>query len=86
MSKDNLKITISFPSIGKKVETDTDSLSEISKNIKKLIPKMKSKEYAYKMGVDCAKNGENLENCNFSIFSSKENMKAWEKGLKDGKK
>ena len=54
--------------------------------IKALIPPKRSEEYAYKMGKDCAKNGANTTNCHFSIFSSKENTKAWEKGKKDGKK
>lgn len=55
------------------------------KQILELIPKKRSTEYAYKMGIDCAKNGADLKNCHFSIFSSKENMEAWEKGLKEGK-
>jgi len=61
-------------------------VSEIEKLIKRLIPPQRSKEYAYKMGKDCAKNGENTTNCHFSIFSSRENAEAWEKGVKDGKK
>jgi len=59
---------------------------KIEKLIKNLIPPKRSKEYAYKMGLDCAKNGANTINCHFSIFSSPENTKAWEKGVKDGKK
>lgn len=35
MSKDNLKITIEFPSLGKKVETDSDSLDALAKAMKK---------------------------------------------------
>jgi len=50
------------------------------KLIKALIPPKRSKEYAYKMGKDCAKNGANTTNCHFSIFSSKENTEAWERG------
>jgi hypothetical protein len=42
------------------------------------------KGYAYKMGVDYAKNGATQKNCHFSIFSTEEKMKAWEKGKKDG--
>ena len=45
-----------------------------------------TKEYAYKMGLDRAKNGSNLTNCHFSIFSSPENTKEWERGESDGKK
>ena len=41
-------------------------------------------EHAYKMGQDCAKNGDNADNCNFAIFSTPENTKAWEQGKKDG--
>lgn len=35
---------------------------------------------AYAMGVDCGLHGANLVNCNFKIFSSPENTKAWERG------
>lgn len=35
---------------------------------------------AFEMGVDYAKNGANTINCNFAIFSTPENTKAWEKG------
>ena len=37
-------------------------------------------EYAYQMGQDCARNGANLTNCNFDIFSTPEKTKAWERG------
>ena len=40
-------------------------------------------KYAYKMGIDYAINGANTTNCNFAIFSSPENTKAWEKGKRD---
>ena len=46
----------------------------------------KTKQYAYEMGKDCALNGANVTNCNFSIFSSSENTKTWEDGKRDGKK
>lgn len=59
---------------------------ELKELVKDLIPPKRSKEYAYKMGLDCAKNGANEKNCHFSIFSSPENTRAWEKGEKDGKK
>lgn len=42
-----------------------------------------SPEYAYEMGRDCAVNGANLTNCHFSIFSSPENTRAWERGKRD---
>lgn len=56
-----------------------EKMKEIIKN---LIPPKRNKEYAYKMGKDCAKNGPNVENCHFSIFSSKENADDWERGKK----
>jgi len=55
-------------------------MTELAELIKGLIPPKRSKEYAYKMGKDCAKNGANIKNCHFSIFSSKENTEAWERG------
>ena len=61
-------------------------MKEIEKFIKGLIPSKRSKEYAYKMGKDCAKNGANTTNCHFSIFSSKENTEAWERGKKEKEK
>jgi len=61
-------------------------MQEIKELIKKLPPPKRSKEYAYKMGLDNAKNGANITNCHFSIFSSPENIRAWEKGVKDGKR
>ncbi len=45
------------------------------------IPKVNSTE-AYKHGYDCGINGANETNCHFSIFASKENTKAWERGKK----
>lgn len=53
-------------------------------DISKLIPSKRSKEYAYKMGFDSSVNGVNTENCHFSIFSSDENTRSWEAGVKDG--
>lgn len=38
---------------------------------------------AYEAGIDYAKNGANENNCNFSLFSSKEKTKAWEQGVDD---
>lgn len=37
---------------------------------------------AYKYGYDCGTNGVNKTNCHFSVFASKENTKAWERGKK----
>jgi len=60
-------------------------MKEMLELVKRLIPPTRSKEYAYKMGKDCAKNGPNIENCHFSIFSSRENTEAWERGKNDKK-
>lgn len=54
-------------------------MSELSKVLS--IPKV-SQEEAYSYGFDCEVNGANQTNCHFSIFSSKENTKAWEQGKK----
>lgn len=50
--------------------------------LKKYTPPTRNAEYAYKMGYDCEINGANTTNCHFSIFSSKENTRAWEEGKK----
>ena len=34
MNKDNVKITIHFPSLGKKVNTDSDALHQLVKDLK----------------------------------------------------
>jgi len=57
-----------------------ERMKELAELVKRLIPPKRSKDYAYKMGKDCAKNGANTTNCHFSIFSSKENTEAWERG------
>lgn len=45
-----------------------------------------STEKAYRMGLKSISEGPNEENCHFSIFSSPEDTKAWERGRKEGKK
>jgi len=35
---------------------------------------------AYDLGFDCGKNGANTTNCHFSIFSTPERTRAWERG------
>lgn len=50
----------------------------------RLIPPKRDEDYAYRMGVDCARNGANETNCNFAIFSTPENTAAWERGKRDG--
>ncbi len=54
--------------------------------IRRINRKIVSEKYAFDMGVDCARNGANEKNCHFSIFSTPENTKAWEKGKKDEEK
>ena len=35
---------------------------------------------AFAAGVDCARNGPNMVNCNFRHFASREQTDAWERG------
>jgi len=55
-------------------------LSTLARAVMKVIPPVRSQDYAYQMGYDCEMNGTTEENCHFSIFSSKENTAAWEAG------
>ena len=48
----------------------------------KLVPVF-DEEYCYKMGRDCGKNGSNMTNCHFALFSSPEKTTAWEHGKRD---
>jgi hypothetical protein len=67
-------------------ETQKQATAEavgVNTMVSRLIPPKRDKSYAYKMGYDCGKNGANTTNCHFSIFSSKENTKEWERGKKD---
>ena len=34
MNDDNLKVTIKFPSLGKEVKTDTDTIQQLAKDLK----------------------------------------------------
>lgn len=43
-------------------------------------------EHAYKMGMDYYLNGVRDNNCDFSLFSTEEGAKAWERGRDDAKK
>ena len=45
-----------------------------------LIPEKMFPNEAYQLGYDCGLNGVSDENCHFSIFSSRDNTKQWEKG------
>lgn len=40
--------------------------------------------YEYKMGYSAGFNGADTHNCNFSLFSTPEKTKKWEKGNRDG--
>lgn len=42
-----------------------------------------NKKQAYKLGIKAAKNGPNMENCNFSIFETPETRDAWQQGFND---
>jgi hypothetical protein len=42
--------------------------------------KSRAEDEAYKAGMDCAVNGENTENCHFSLFGTPELRRAWEMG------
>lgn len=55
-------------------------------NIGRFLFKKIGANEAYMLGVDCGLHGANLVNCNFKIFSSPENTKAWERGKKEGEK
>lgn len=47
------------------------------------LPK-KDPKVAYNAGFDCGLNGANIGNSHFLLFSSKENITAWEHGKHDG--
>ena len=74
MSDENVKVTIKFPSLGKEVETDTDTIQQLVKDLKN----KKKREKIFKAakcqhkktvaineeghaGVYCADCGEQLE-------------------------
>lgn len=40
----------------------------------------------YVFGYDCGLKGANTYNCHFSIFSSRERTKEWERGKRDGER
>lgn len=43
-------------------------------------------DYAYRMGLHCARHGANATNCHFAIFATPENTRAWERGKRDGER
>lgn len=48
------------------------------------MPSTDEKDFEYRMGYDAGMNGANANNCHFSIFSTPEKTKAWERGNADG--
>ncbi len=51
--------------------------------VKDRTPSVSSKREAYLAGFDCGKNGANLDNCNYRLFSSQELTNCWSDGKKD---
>jgi len=51
--------------------------------VSKLVVPKRTKNYAYRMGYRCGVNGADETNCHFSIFSTPENTKEWERGKND---
>ena len=43
-------------------------------------------KHAYNMGMDYYLNGVRNDNCHFSLFKTRETMKAWERGRDDAEK
>lgn len=56
-----------------------------AKDVEEYLKNME-KDYPYKMGFDCGKKGANTKNCHFSIFSTPEKTKEWERGKADSEK
>lgn len=64
-----------------------DEVSNKTRDIvKALIPPNVTETEAYRRGYNCGLNGANTENCHFSIFSSLEKMKEWERGKADAER
>lgn len=59
-------------------------MKDSAETIKNLTPPARSEAEAYHLGYDCGLNGASITNSHFSIFSSPENMKEWERGKRDG--
>lgn len=47
---------------------------------------MSNQSKEYQMGYDCAINGANTTNSHFSLFSTPEKLKEWQRGREDGMK
>lgn len=65
--------------------TEAKAKVNVEAGVSKFAVPKRDKNYAYKMGLDCGKNGANETNCNFSIFSTPENTKEWERGKRNAK-
>ena len=52
MSEDNVKVTIKFPSLRKEVETDSDSIQQLARDLKN---KKKRKEILKNVGTEIIK-------------------------------
>lgn len=52
--------------------------------IERMFPSPISQQKAYNLGHDCGEHGANMENSHYSIFSSIENTREWERGKRDG--
>jgi hypothetical protein len=42
-------------------------------------------QVSYDAGYDAGRDGPNTTNCHYSLFSSPERTRAWERGFEDGK-
>lgn len=61
-------------------------MDELKNMIKSLLVTTRDIDRSYDMGKDYALNGVNKTNCHFSLFASREQTEAWERGKKDGEK
>jgi hypothetical protein len=57
-----------------------DSLDQFLTRVKSVSSVTINRQEAYKRGKECGLNGATIENCHYSIFTTEENKKAWEKG------
>ncbi len=55
-------------------------MRKVKEMLKSLLVNTLDIDYAYEMGRDCALNGANITNCHFSLFASREQTEAWERG------
>jgi len=60
-----------------------NEFDQIKETVKKFVREPIYPYQAYELGKDCANNGPNDKNCHFSIFSSPENTREWERGKRE---